>query len=147
MYKHILVPTDGSKPAARAAAEAVGLAAALGARITALFVAPPPTPVVYERFVPVKLTTTEEHARLIEQASQRYLGAVKKAADAAGVSCDTVQVTGDFPADSILELAAKRKCDLIFMGSRGHRGLAGVLLGSETQKVLAQAKVPVLVHR
>ena len=147
MYKHILVPTDGSKAASRAAAAAVKLAAAFGARVTALFVAPPPTPVVYERFVPVKLTTTETHARMIEEASQRYLGAVEKAADAAGVNCDTVQVTGDFPADAILEVAAKRKCDLIVMGSRGHRGLAGVLLGSETQKVLAEAKIPVLVHR
>ncbi len=146
MYKHILVPTDGSRLATRAAADAVKLAAAVGARVTALFVAPPATPVVYRRFIPVKLTTPEAHEEMIEQASELYLGAVKKAADAAGVPCELVKVTGDFPADAILQAAAKRKCDLIFMASRGHRGLASVLLGSETQKVLAASKVAVLVH-
>jgi nucleotide-binding universal stress UspA family protein len=147
MYKHILIPTDGSRLAARAAADAVKLAAALGARVTTLFVAPPATPVVYERFLPVKLVTPEVHARMIEQAAERYLGAVKKLAEAAGVRCDAVQVTGDFPAEAIVQTARQRKCDLIFIASRGHRGLAGVLLGSETQKVLAQAQIPVLVHR
>jgi nucleotide-binding universal stress UspA family protein len=147
MYKHILVPTDGSTLAARAAGAAVKLAAGLGARVTALFVAPPATPVVYRRFVPVKLTTPEAHARLIEQASRRCLGAVQKAADAAGVRVELMQVTGDFPADAIVQAARERKCDLIFMASRGYRGMTAVLLGSETQKVLAQSKVAVLVHR
>ncbi len=147
MYRHILIPTDGSKLAERAAVAGVKLAAVLGARVTAIFVAPPATPVVYRRFVPVKLTTPEAHAKMIEQAGARYLGAVKKAADAAGVPCDLDQVTGDFAADAILQAAARRKCDLIFMASRGHHGLAAVLLGSETQKVLVQAKISVLVHR
>jgi nucleotide-binding universal stress UspA family protein len=146
MYKHILVPTDGSRLSARAAADAVKLAAALGARVTALFVAPPATPVVYRRFLPVQLTTPKAHERMIEQASARYLGAVKKAADAAGVPCETVQVTGDFPAEAILKTAAERRCDLVVMASHGHRGLAALMIGSETQKVLAQAKIPVLVH-
>ena len=66
---------------------------------------------------------------------------------AAGVPCETAQVTSDFPAEAILEAARKRKCDLIVMASHGRHGLAGVLLGSETQKVLTHAKIPVLVHR
>jgi nucleotide-binding universal stress UspA family protein len=71
----------------------------------------------------------------------------EKAAKAAGIVCDCVHLTNDFPADAILSLAKKRKCDLIFMASHGRRGLRGVLLGSETQKVLAGAKLPVLVYR
>ena len=69
------------------------------------------------------------------------------AANAAGMPCECIHVTSDFPAETILEVAAKRKCDLVFMASHGRRGVSGVLLGSETQKVLAGAKLPVLVYR
>jgi len=147
MYQHILIPTDGSKLSERAATAAVKLAAALGARVTALFVAPPATPVVYERFLPVKYMTPDEHAAMIERAAERYLGVIRKAAAAAGVSCDGISLTSDFPADAILQTARGRKCDLIVMASHGRRGAAAVLLGSETQKVLTHSKVPVLVHR
>jgi nucleotide-binding universal stress UspA family protein len=56
-------------------------------------------------------------------------------------------VTNDFPADAILAVAKKKKCDLIYMASHGRRGLKGVLLGSQAQKVLAGARIPVLIHR
>jgi len=147
MYQHILIPTDGSKLSERAATAGVKLAAALGARVTGLFVAPPATPVVYERFVPVKYLTPDEHASMIERAAERCLGTIRKAAAAAGVNCECVTLTGDFPADAIVQTAGKLKCDLIFMASHGRRGVAAVLLGSETQKVLAHSKVAVLVHR
>jgi len=147
VYQHLLIPTDGSKLSDRAAVAGVRLAAALGARVTGLFVAPPATPVVYERFLPVKVMTPDEHAAMIERAAKRCLGVIQKAADATGVRCEGVSLTGDFPAEAIVQTAAKRKCDLIFMASHGRRGVAAVLLGSETQKVLAHAKVPVLVHR
>jgi len=147
MYQHILIPTDGSKLSERAATAAVKLAAVLGARVTALFVAPPATPVVYERFLPVKYMTPDEHAAMIERAAERYLGVIRKAAAAAGVGCDGISLTSDFPADAILQTASDRKCDLIVMASHGRRGVAAVLLGSETQKVLTHSKVPVLVHR
>jgi nucleotide-binding universal stress UspA family protein len=147
MFQHILIPTDGSKLSERAATAGVKLAAVLGARVTALFVAPPATPVVYERFLPVKYMTPDEHAAMIERAAERYLGMIRKAAAAAGVSCDAISLTSDFPADAIVQTARGRKCDLIVMASHGRRGAAAVLLGSETQKVLAHSKVPVLVHR
>ena len=73
--------------------------------------------------------------------------AVEKAAKAAGVTVRLEKVLGDFPADAILSTAKRRKCDLIVMASHGRSGLKAVLLGSETQKVLAHAGVPVLVHR
>ncbi len=147
MYKHILIPTDGSPLSAAAARAGVRLAAATGARVTGLFVAPPATPVIYRRLLPVKYMTPDQHAALIARATARYLGVIEKAAAEAGVACECISVTGDFPADAILRVAARRKCDLIFMASHARGGLAGALLGSETQKVLARSKLPVTVHR
>ncbi|MBI3936148.1 MAG: universal stress protein, partial [Betaproteobacteria bacterium] len=85
--------------------------------------------------------------RLIERTAAKYLGVIAEAAKRAGVRCKCLHVTNDFPADAILAVAKKNKCDLIFMASHGRRGLAGVLLGSETQKVLTHSKIPVLVCR
>ena len=147
MYKHILIPTDGSTFSAHAVAHGIGLAKALGARVTGLYVAPAPTPVVFEGMVPVGLMQPDEHAALNQRAAARYLGAIEKAAQQAGVACEGVSVTGEYPAEAILEAVAQRKCDLVVMASHGRRGLAGVLLGSETQRVLTHAKVPVLVCR
>ena len=147
MYKHILIPTDGSPFSAGAVAHAVGLAKATGARVTGLFVAPAPTPVVFEGLLPVDYMQPAEHADLSARAAARHLGVIEKAAQEAGVVFEGLTVTGEFPAQAILETAARCKCDLIVMASHGRRGLAGLLLGSETQKVLAHAKTPVLVHR
>jgi len=147
MFTHILIPTDGSKLSREAAEAGVRLAAALGARVTAFFAAPPATPVVYRGILPAGLTTPEKHRRMIDKMARGYLGAVEAAARKAGVRCETVVLTSDFPADSILATAKKRRCDLVFMASRGRRGLRGALLGSETQKVLAEGKLPVLVYR
>ncbi len=147
MYKHILIPTDGSPLSRAAALSAVDLARAVGARITGLFAAPAATPLAYRGLLPVGLRTPRKSAAMIEKAAGRYLEVIERAARAAGVRSECIHVTSDFPADTILDVAAKRKCDLIYMASHGHRGLTGVLLGSETQKVLARAKIPVLVHR
>ena len=147
MYKHILIPTDGSTLSGHAVVQGIELAKAIGARVTGLFVAPAPTPVVFEGMVPVALMQPDEHAALTTRAAARYLGVIEKAAQQAGVAYDGVTVTDEFPAEAILKIASQRKCDLIVMASHGRRGLAGVLLGSETQKVLTHAKVPVRVCR
>ena len=147
MYKHILIPTDGSPLSRKAIVNGVKLAKALGAKVTGLFAAPPATPVVYAEFVPIGYMTPQQHAAMIEKTASRYLGVIEQAAKSAGVACECVRVTNDFPADAILAIAKKNKCDLIFMASHGRRGLASVLLGSETQKVLTHSKIPVLVSR
>jgi nucleotide-binding universal stress UspA family protein len=147
MFTHILIPTDGSEPSKRAVEAGVALAKALGARVTGMYAAPAPTPVVFKNFLPVGYSPPDEHAAAIERAARRYLGVIEAAAAAAGVACDTVHLTSEYPADTILDVAKRRKCDLVFMASHGHTGLAGLLLGSETQKVLAHAKIPVLVYR
>ena len=147
MYKHILIPTDGSNLSRAAALQGVKLAKSLGARVTAYFAAPPATPVIYDGFLPTGYGTTTEHAAMIEKTAAKYLGVIEKACAAAGVPCQSVHETNEFPADAIVAVAKKRKCDLIFMASHGRRGLTGAILGSQTQKVLTQSKIPVLVYR
>ncbi|MGH6663273.1 MAG: universal stress protein [Rhodospirillales bacterium] len=102
---------------------------------------------MYRDHLPVGYGTPKENARMIRDNAARYLGVIARAANKAGVRYEGIQATSDFPADVILDTARKKKCDLIVMASRGRRGLKGVLLGSETQKVLIQSKIPVLVCR
>lgn len=147
MFKHILIPTDGSELSRRAVLAGVRLARALGAKVTGLFAAPAATPIVYRDLLPVGYGTPQQNAVLIKCAARHHLDVVARAAKAAGVRCETVSVIDDYPADAILMQAKKRRCDLIFMASHGRRGLRGALLGSETQKVLAASALPVLVYR
>jgi nucleotide-binding universal stress UspA family protein len=147
MFKHILIPTDGSELSQRAIRAGVELAASLGARVTGFYAAPAPTPIVFGDLLPVSYLPPDEHAALVAAAARRYLSIVEGAARAAGVPVDTVSATSEYPADAILETARDRQCDLIFMASHGRRGLKGLLLGSETHKVLVHAGIPVLVFR
>jgi nucleotide-binding universal stress UspA family protein len=147
MFKHILLPTDGSDLSKKAVQAGVRLAQSLGARVTGFFAAPAPTPVIYSHFIPVGFMSPEEHAKLIEQTANQYLSVVENAARAAGVSCSVLHETNDYPADAIIETAREQGCDCIFMSSHGHRGRRGPVLGSQTQKVAAAADVPVVIYR
>lgn len=147
MYTHILIPTDGSKFSAHAVAHGVAVAKAMGARVSGLFVAPAPTPLVFEGLMPVNYMQPQEHAALSERAAQHHLGVIERVAREAGVPFEGHTVTGEFPAEAILQAVQQHRCDLVVMASQGRRGLSALLLGSETQKVLAHAKVPVLVCR
>ncbi len=147
MYKNILLPTDGS-PRCRAAIEAgVALAARVGARVTGFYAAPAATPLVYRDLLPVRYNTTQHNAALIERAARKHLEVISRAAKAARVPCECISVISDFPADALLAAAKKHKCDLVVIAPHGRKGLSALLLGSQTQKVLALAKIPVLVHR
>lgn len=147
MYKHILLPTDGSALAHGAVQAGIKLAKALGAKVTGFYAAPPATPLEFKGLLPVAFTDPAKHARLIERAAARYLAVIEEAAKAAGVPCRLEHVTDDYPSDAIVAAAKRNKCDLIFMASHGHGGFKPSLLGSQTHKVLAQSKVPVTVHR
>jgi nucleotide-binding universal stress UspA family protein len=147
MYRHFLIPTDGSALSGHAIAQGIALAKATGARVTGLFVAAAPTPLVFEGVVPVDYMQPNEHAALNARAAARFLGVMEKAARHAGVPFEGVTLTGEYPAEAILETAKRRHCDVIVMASHGRHGLASLLLGSETQKVLTHTKVPVLVCR
>lgn len=147
MYKNILIPTDGSPLSRKAAVNGVKLAKAVGASVTGFYAAPPATPVEYRGIFPVRYSDPAEHARLIEKTAVQHLAVIEKAAKAAGVRCKVEHVTDDFPAEAIVAAAYRNKCDLIFMASHGRHGFKSSMLGSQTQKVLAQSKIPVIVHR
>lgn len=146
MFKHILIPTDGSEQSQRAVRTGVELAKLHQARVTGIHVIPDyHLLIAYEgAFDPITEERIEEEARA---RAENYLAFVRKAADEAGVPCDTVCETSDHPYDAILKTADSKNCDLILMTSHGRKGLAAVLLGSETRKVLTHARVPVLVVR
>jgi nucleotide-binding universal stress UspA family protein len=146
MYKNILVPTDGSPQSRKAAAAAVALAKSIGAKVTGIFAAPPATPIVYRNNLPVGFTTPADHKRMIEESAARYLGVIEQACKKAGVAFEALTITSDYPADTILATAKKKKCDLIVMATHGRHGIRGVLLGSETQRVVTHSKIPVLVY-
>ena len=149
MYKHILVPTDGSKLSLKAAKEAAMLAKNLKAKITALYViAPYVTRVVGDGFIPrTSEASILRYKQETEKAAAKALAPVGTAAAKAKVRCEKVFVTNDQPWAGIIEAARARKCDVIVMGSRGRGALAGALLGSETTQVLSHSKKPVLVCR
>jgi nucleotide-binding universal stress UspA family protein len=147
MFKNILIPTDGSPLSQKAAERGVALAKSVGAKVTAFFAAPPATPIVYRNNLPVGYATPGAHKEMIEKTAAKYLDFVERAAKKAGVACEAVHVTSDYPEDAILKLAQKKKCDLIVMATHGQGGLRGVFIGSVTQKVLNQSKIPVMVLR
>lgn len=147
MYKHLLVPTDGSALSRRTFRDAVKLAHKLGAKITGFYVAPSYHIEVYSDYVPPDLMSPQQHAASAKKTAQRHLEEIKKATDASRVRYAGYYVISDLPADAIVKAARKHKCDLIFMGSHGRSGLSKLLLGSQTSKVLAQSRIPVLVHR
>jgi len=148
MFKHILVPTDGSGLSARAAKAAAELARVSNARITAVHaVAPYYSPPSAEAAVLMPGLSQQEYEAATEAHAQRMLRVVAAQAEAAGVPCETLVVTSEHPWQAIVDEAAKKHCDLIAMASHGRRGLAGLLLGSETHKVLTHSKVPVFVLR
>src|SRR5688572_8567623 len=147
MFKHILIPTDGSEISNATAKAGVKFAKALGARVTGFFAAPAPTPVVYSHFLPVGIMSPEEHLALIEKTAKKYLSIIESAARAAKVPCKVLHHTNEFPAEAIIDAARESRCDCIFMASHGRRGRRGAALGSETAKVAAGASVPVVIYR
>ncbi|AYH45025.1 universal stress protein [Azoarcus sp. DN11] len=147
MFKHILVPTDGSPLSESTVARAVSFAKDAGARIT-FFYAQPDFPMpIYGEGALIDPTTPEQFGKAAADEAKRILDAARVAADEAGVASDTDTVVNEVPYEAVIDAAQRHGCDLIFMASHGRRGIAGLLLGSETQKVLTHSKIPVLVYR
>ena len=145
MFKHILIPTDGSKLSARAIPKAVALAKSMSARVTGLSVSEP-----FHLFTsnPAIITDTEDVYRVhCKQRAAKDLDVIKKAALQAGLPCHVLHVFSDQPYLKIISTATTRRCDLICMASHGRRGVSALVLGSETLKVLTHSKIPVLVWR
>ncbi len=149
MFKHILVSTDGSTLSSKAVSAAVKLAKTTGAKLTGIYVMAPYAPPVYGEgaaYVTADLNP-RRYKETMAKAARHALSAVEIESQTAGVECKTISATHDLPWEAIIRAAKGKKCDLIVMASHGRRGLAGLLLGSETTKVLTHSKIPVLVCR
>jgi nucleotide-binding universal stress UspA family protein len=145
MFKHILIPTDGSDLSRKAVLYGVQLAKSSGARVTALTVTDPYRVATMDAvLIPVDEGEYEEQS---QRLADRALEQVKMAADAAGVACETIHELHDQPYRAIIDSAHALNCDVIVMASHGRRGLSALLLGSETVKVLTHSTIPVLVYR
>jgi nucleotide-binding universal stress UspA family protein len=148
MFKHILVSTDGSPLAQKGIQAGVRLAAALGAKVTGVCVIPPwRTPVYGEGVTYGVPRSPAQYKEAMEKAARKALAAVEIEAETAGVPCATQFVTAERAWEGILRVAKARRCDLLSIASHGRGGLSGLLIGSETQRVLAHSKLPVLVTR
>ncbi|NVD97769.1 universal stress protein [Massilia sp. BJB1822] len=145
MFKHILLPTDGTEISQRAIQTCVNFAKSIGATIIGLHVMPEYRALAYE-YQMLENTREQFEAECILQA-QGYLADITRAANSADVPCETIFVTNDHPFAAIMEQAALHQCDLIAMASHGRRGIKGFLMGSETQKVLTHSTIPVLILR
>lgn len=147
MYAHILIPTDGSELSTQAVQKGVLFAKHLNARVTFLFVKPEfPLPIAGEGAMLVP-ESREEFSRGTQEQALHILDSAMSVAQKELVPAQTRSDTSDQPYQLIIDTAKAENCDLIFMASHGRKGLAGILLGSETQKVLTHCNIPVLVYR
>lgn len=147
MFKHLLVPTDGSVLSDSTVARAVSFAKEAGARVT-FFYAQPDFPMpIYGEGALIDPTTPEQFAKAAAEEAEVILAKAKAAADDAGVVADTDTLINEVPYEAIIDATNRHGCDLIFMASHGRRGIAGLLLGSEATKVLTHSKIPVLIYR
>lgn len=163
MFKHILLPTDGSDLSAAAVQQGVRLAKNIGAKVTGLCVMPihyrfrytaqimqeafGQAAKRYKELEEAYVATIEKGAEIGRGLAEAYLSTIEKRAKEDGVDCDVVCERNDSPHEAIIRTAEQRGCDLIMMASHGRRGVDALLLGSETQKVLTHSKIPVLVCR
>jgi nucleotide-binding universal stress UspA family protein len=146
MYRHILIPTDGSELAEHAVTNGLSLAKSLGAKVSVIIVEEPFDWLsVSESKAQQALGELAKHAQHIKTHAASVLIGVAHAAQQAGLSCDTIQAENEQPYKAIIAAAADRDCDLIVMASHGRSGLSAIVLGSVTNKVLTHTKTPVLV--
>ncbi len=144
MYKHILLPTDGSELSKAAMKHGIELAKAIGARVTAMVVSTPLTSLVVE---PSRVSgALEQYKALVAEQTAKYLDNIRNSALDAGVDCVVLCIEHDKPYEAIVNTAKSSGCDLVVMASHGLRGVSAIL-GSETLKVLTHTSVPILVYR
>ena len=147
MFKHILIPTDGSPVAAKAVKAGLELAREIGATVTAYYgLDPMPAPYYGDGYT-VDARAIADIERSTRAAGEKVLAKIAQQARAADVKFNAMIDKPSTPYDGIIAAAKKSKCDVIFMASHGRRGLAGLVLGSVTNKVLSHSKIPVLVYR
>ena len=145
MFKHVLIPTDGSPLSERAVLKGIELAAEQGARVTGIHVSPQFHILTYR---PDMLEETRDtYAGDSEAHAKLYLDFISRTAAESKVPCETVRQISDEPFQAIIDTARQQGCDLIVMASHGRRALARALLGSEATKVVTLSSLPVLICR
>ncbi len=144
MYKKILVPIDGSELSYKAVAGAASFAKSLGAQVYVLTVIEPYS---YTNLSEYRPESIEQYDQRVKDQAKEYLDQAYEYFDRAKVQVVTCSKKSFSPSEAIMDVADELGCDLIFMASHGRKGLAAVLLGSETQKVLTHSKIPVMVYR
>ena len=145
MYKHILIPTDGSPLSEAAVKQGIALAQSVSAKVTGITVSAP-----FHTFAldPMMVSdTAEQYKGDCETRAEKFLGSVTRAAKAAGVQCQVAHVMAEHAYGAIIDTATSKGCDLIFIASHGRKGVSALVLGSETVKVLTHSTIPVLVCR
>lgn len=145
MFKHILIPTDGSTLSEDAAKHGVRFAHSIGARITFFYAIPRFS--TSEVMMELLETTRGDYNKAALAYATEHLHHLSKLAQVGGVACDVAHAASDSPAGEIIKAATAGGCDLILMASHGRSGIQSVLLGSETLKVLTHSRIPVLVYR
>lgn len=147
MFKHILVPTDGSQLSSDTVKRAITFAKETRAKVCFFFAKPDYPVAFYGEGALIDPTTPDKFAEMAEQQAKEILSGHEALARAEGVECSSLTSVSDIPYEAIIAAAEESGADLIFMASHGRRGISGLLLGSETQKVLTHSKIPVLVYR
>jgi nucleotide-binding universal stress UspA family protein len=151
MFRHLLVPTDGSELSAAALRAAAAFARDIGARITVFHVRQSVLNrtdlALYGDPLVLDPRLVEQFNRAETHRAESLLSEARSLAQQEGVSCATDSSEEPIIHQAILDAAERHGCDLIFMASHGRRGLAGMLLGSETQRVLSHSSLPVFVFR
>lgn len=145
MFKHILVPTDGSELSNLAITQGVKFAKEINAKITGVAVTLPFQFFALEATMVVE--SIDRYTADCKAMATRNLKVLQDAAQAAGVPCAAVHSVSEHPYEEIVRTAHDEGCDVIFMASHGRRGIRALVMGSETQKVLTHTKIPVLVFR
>ena len=145
MYKHLLIATDGSELAQKAVAQGFALAKAVNATVTIVTVSEPWAPAAPAEVAIVY--PIEDYERAAAANASKILADASAAGAKLQITCDTVHVKEEFPAEGIVETARARGCDLIVMASHGHRGLMRLVLGSQAHRVVTQSTTSVLICR
>jgi nucleotide-binding universal stress UspA family protein/hemerythrin-like domain-containing protein len=145
MYRHLLVPLDGTDLSIQVVGQAVEFARMLGARVTFFHAVPDEAASLRSGSEVVWATSPGESDYAFDGRARELLSKAEAAAHALGVPCGTASAVSDKPYEAILAAARDAGCDLIYMASHGRRSNVGMVLGSQTLKVLMQTEVPVLV--
>lgn len=145
MYRNILVATDGTELSGKAVGHGIALAKAVGAKVTGVTVTIPfDAYITSEVAIDIDTPIFEERTAAMAKSC---LDAIAEQAKREGVQCVTIRAQVDPIYEGIIDTAEKQRCDLIVMASHGRGGFTGLILGSETTKVLTHSKIPVLVVR